>query len=99
MAGQMKCRRASATLITVALLECACATATGIADFATKSQNALAQGTTILRDINDGCMRRYAADLRMADFRTGAELLQEKCAEFSENQKGLLAASTVLSDY
>jgi hypothetical protein len=99
MTGQMKCRTAFATLVTLVLFECACTSAAGIADFASQSRKALAHGSVILSDISGSCVRRQTADLEMDDFRAGPESLQGRCAKFSEDQKGLLAASAVLTDY
>jgi hypothetical protein len=95
----MNRRIALAALMTLALFECGCTTTAGIADFASQSQKAITQGASILQDIQESCIRRHAADLPMTDFRTGPDALQQRCAEFSDNQKGLLAASTVLGEY
>jgi hypothetical protein len=95
----MNRRIAVAVLMTLALVDCGCTTSAGIADFASQSQKAITLGAAILQDIQESCIRRHAADLPMTDFRNGPDTLQQKCAEFSDNQKGLLAASTVLEEY
>jgi hypothetical protein len=95
----MRYRGALASVITLIVFDCACSNPAGIADFTSESQKALAHGPAILGDIHESCVRRHVADLPMGDFRATPDRALKACAELGEHQKGLRAASDILTDY